>query len=308
MIVVFGSLNIDLVFPVRALPRPGETALADTYQRAAGGKGGNQAAAAALAGAECRMVGCVGDDEFGNWVLARLASANVDVGAVARVAAPTGCAAVAVDSHGGNQIIVASGANLELDAAQVPDDWLGTDTTLVMQFEVPLERNWALARRARARNARLSLNAAPAQPIPGGLGALFDVLIVNEHEAAAVAADLRLTAATAEALLRGLAARYETRCIMTLGAQGALAAGPQGLSRIGALEVRAVDTTAAGDAFVGAYAAALDRGLDADAALHRASIAGGLACTKAGALPSIPAAGEVEAHLNRLAPPIRIGE
>lgn len=306
MIVVFGSLNMDLVFPVDALPRPGETTLGGTYHRAAGGKGANQAAAAALAGADCRMVGCVGDDAFGQAVVAALGNVGVDVERVERVAAPTGCAAVTVDAQGENQIVVAGGANLEARASQVPDAWLGPETTLVMQCEVPPKQNWILAKRAQTRGARIVLNAAPARPIPSEVGQLLDVLIVNEQEAAAIAAELGLAVRVAVKLAEALAERVQTQCVLTLGAAGALTAGHMGVNRASALEIEAVDTTAAGDTFVGYFAAALDRGLDVTAALHRASVAGGLACTKLGAFPSLPCAREVDAHLECLAPPNRI--
>ena len=142
MIVVFGSLNVDLVFPVAALPGPGETVLGERYSLASGGKGANQAAAAARAGAATRMVGCVGEDAFADRVTADLSAAGADIGAVRRVAGPTGCAAVAVDSGGENQIVVASGANLAASADQVPDAGVAAGATVLMQLEVPPGEYW----------------------------------------------------------------------------------------------------------------------------------------------------------------------
>src|SRR5258706_7016862 len=162
MIVVFGSINIDLVFVLAALPRSGETVLGPSYSVVAGGKGANQALAAARDGAHVALVGAVGDDVFAGPALAELTQAGIDLTRLARVSAPTGCAAIAVDPAGANQIIVASGANLHARADQVPDEWLGRGTTVVVQREVPMAELARLLPRARARGARVVLNVAPA--------------------------------------------------------------------------------------------------------------------------------------------------
>ncbi len=151
MIVVFGSINVDLVVRVEALPRPGETVLSPGYAAVAGGKGANQAVAAARAGADVRMVGCVGHDAFADIALADLRLAGVDLAATTRVDTLTGCAMICVDSQGRNQIAVASGANRRLRSAQLNDAHLGSATTLVVQLEVDSEETWAVVRRARAR-------------------------------------------------------------------------------------------------------------------------------------------------------------
>ena len=301
MIVVFGSLNIDLVFRVQQLPRPGETHLCPSYDSAVGGKGANPAAAAARAGGECRMVGCVGRDAFGERALAELAAAGVDTTGVVRADRPTGCAAVVVDAGGENQIAVASGANQAARAAEVSDAWLDDKTTLVLQLEVPVAENWQLLRRARERGARTILNAAPALPLPDEAGALVDYLVVNEHEAQALAASIA-TPGDDAANARALAGHYGNTCIVTLGAAGALAAGPMGMLAIGALAVDAVDSTGAGDAFVGALAAALEEGQTLATALRQASVAGALACTVGGALPSLPRREAILAALDGLPP------
>ena len=162
MVVVFGSLIADLVFSVANLPRPGETVACPRLGIYPGGKGANQAVAAARAGADVRMSGCVGGDEFGGLLVGALRASGVNVDAVRQVAVPTGCAAVCVDARGQNQIAIAVGANAEARAAQVDDRWLGPTTTLVLEMEVPGEENAALLGRARARGARTILNAAPA--------------------------------------------------------------------------------------------------------------------------------------------------
>ena len=299
MIVVFGSLNLDLVFRVEALPSPGETRLCPGYDSAVGGKGANQAAAAARAGGDCRMVGCIGADGFGDRVARELAACGVDIDGVARVGRPTGCAAVIVDANGENQIAVASGANLEARAEAVADDWLRAASTLLLQLEVPAEENWRLLQRARERGLRVVLNAAPAATIPAKVARHIDVLVVNEHEARTLLQD---DAADDAANARALAATTGGACIVTRGGAGALAAHPDGMLDIGALPVDVVDSTGAGDAFVGALAAALDAGQKLAPALRQASVAGALACTLPGALPSLPTRRAILAALDRLPP------
>ena len=206
MIVVFGSINIDLVFVLAALPRSGETVLGPSYSVVAGGKGANQALAAARDGARVALVGAVGDDVFAGPALAELTQAGIDLTRLARVAAPTGCAAIAVDREGANQIIVASGANLHARADQVPDEWLGRGTTVVVQREVPMAELAKLLPRARARGARVVLNVAPAGPVAPEALAAVDVLVANEGEAEALARAHGLADADPAALARALAA------------------------------------------------------------------------------------------------------
>ena len=300
MLLVFGSLNVDLLFQVAALPRPGETVLCGGYEVAAGGKGANQAAAAARAGADVRMVGQVGDDGFGHYARAALAGAGVDGTGIATSARATGIAAIGVDRQGENQIIVASGANLDSDAAQVADGDLAPGVTLLCQNEVRPEATYALLARARARGVRTILNLAPATAVPDPVLGALDLLVVNQIEAASAAGRDGEPAA----LARDLAARHALTCVITLGSAGALAMAREGGWRIGALAVEALDTTGAGDAFVGVLAAALDRGLALPDALARASVAAGLACTRIGAQTSQPDLAAIEARLADLAPAV----
>lgn len=299
MIVVFGSLNMDLIVPVAALPRPGETVLAPRYDRAPGGKGANQAVAAARAGARVAMAGCVGRDEDGDRLLEALAAAGVDTAPIAAVPAPTGLAVVAVAEGGENLIVAASGANLAARRAMVPDALLADCSTLLLQMELPPDETFALARRARAAGRRVVLNCAPAGAIaPEAL----DVLVMNEGEARAVAAAMGLGEEAAEGIALGLARRHRLTAVVTLGAEGALAASPQERWRIGALPVAAVDSTGAGDAFTGTLAAAIDNGMAFAAALRCASVAGALACLVPGAMPALPAAAAIDARVEELAP------
>jgi ribokinase len=301
MILVFGSLNADLVFQVPALPRRGETVLCPGYALAAGGKGANQAAAAARAGAAVRMVGHLGGDSFGDVLRQGLAQAGVDCAGVAIAASATGVAVIGVEPGGENQIMVGSGANLATRAEQVSDAELRPGVTLLCQNEVAPAATFALLERAARRGARTILNLAPAAPLAAAVLDALDVLAVNQIEAA-MATGSRSDPNEPQALARALATRHALTCVVTLGGAGAIACTPADGWRIGALAVEPVDTTGAGDAFVGVLAAALDRGLALPDALRRASVAAGLACTRLGAQTSQPSAAEIEARLPDLAP------
>ena len=303
MIVVFGSINVDMVMAVPTLPRPGETVLAPGYRLVPGGKGANQALAAARGGAAVSMVGSVGRDGFAEVALSLLRAAGIDLSRVAPCDAATGCAIVCVDPGGENQIAVASGANLATRADQVADAMLGPDTTVLMQCEVAADETASLIARARARGARIVLNAAPAAPLAAATLDALDVMVVNRIEAEMLGA----AAADPLAAARSLAAAHRLAAIVTLGGDGAVAATAEAAWRIGALAVRPVDTTGAGDAFVGVLAAALDRGDDLSAALRRASVGAALACLVEGAQPGIPDEAAIAARLEELPPARPVG-
>ena len=300
MLVILGSVNADLLFKVQKLPAPGETVLCPGYTMAPGGKGSNQAAAAAKAGAMTRFVGHLGDDAYGPVVRNLLIDAGIDCTALAISAKPTAIAVIGVDEAGENAIIVASGANLDTDASQVPDTLLGPDTTLLCQNEIRLAATAAILARGKAAGARTILNLAPAGPLTADVLRTLDVLVVNEIEA-------RMAAGTSEGqpieLARRLACEHGLTCVVTLGASGAVAISPGGGWRVGSLPIEPVDTTGAGDAFVGVLAAALDAGKAMPEALHRASIAAGLACLAMGAQSSQPQAAEIDDRLTELPPP-----
>ncbi|HWA50136.1 MAG TPA: PfkB family carbohydrate kinase [Dongiaceae bacterium] len=306
MIVVFGSLNVDLTVPVTHLPEPGETVLGPGYQIVPGGKGANQALAAARAGAKVAMVGRVGRDSFADVALSELRAGGVDISRVERDEHSTGCALIAVDTKGQNQIVLATGANAAALERQVPDEWLTPETLVVMQMEVWPAQNWALVARATARGARVLLNAAPAGPIQGIALASLHWLIVNETEAVAVAAGLGLGRLEARAAASAIASAADITCIVTLGGEGALAFTREASWQIKALPISPVDTTAAGDAFVGAFAAAIDAGAALPDALQTASIAGGLACLNRGAQPSLPLKTAIDARRAELSPAVNI--
>jgi ribokinase len=298
MILSFGSVNLDLIATVERLPRAGETVLGPGYRALPGGKGANQALAARRAGAEVQFVGCVGQDAFAAPALAELAAAGVGLDRVVRhETAPTGCALICVDPKGENQIAVALGANAELTAAHVPDALLTRETILLLQREVTAEESWRLARRAAARGACVLLNLAPCGDVPKDVLHALDWLILNEGEAAELARELGLgsdAAALAKALGIGV--------VTTLGTDGIAACRGQERWRVPALAITPVDTTGAGDAAVGAYAAALDRGLSTAEALRWASVAGALACLTPGAQNSLPSERDIRDALPRLPP------
>jgi ribokinase len=300
VIVVFGSINVDFLMRVPRLPVAGETVLGGTYLVAPGGKGANQACAAARAGGpgtRVRMIGMVGDDLWADLALTELRAAGVDLSGVGRGPGGTGCASILVDASGANAIGVASGANMALRADAVPAATLDPDTTLLLQMEVPAAANWTLIRRARAHGARIVLNVAPAAAVPSDCLDAIDVLVMNEVEAAAV----RGRAGTPRELASALSTRYGLLCIITLGAAGALAVSAEGAWAIGALGIAPLDTTGAGDCFVGALAVALDLGQALPQALRFASVAAGLSCLGSGAQPSAPKRAAIEARLGDLA-------
>ena len=292
MVVVFGSINLDLVARVPRFPRPGETLAGESFATCPGGKGANQALAAARAGAHVGLVGAVGNDAFAAPALALLRAGGVDLSRVRTVDAPTGVAMIHVAASGENAIAVVAGANALADPDDVPAEWLAPATILVLQQEVPAAANAALAKRARAHGAKIVLNAAPARPLSRDALGTLDVLIVNEMEMLALAGEHGLPHAPVR-FAQAFAQRHGGICVVTQGAEGAVAAAPGVCCRLHAPPVAVVDTTGAGDAFVGAFAAARDGGGDLRAALCRGVAAGTLACARRGAQTALPDAGEV---------------
>lgn len=310
-VVVVGSLNVDLHLAVPRHPRPGETVAArprgaggSAPRRSPGGKGANQALAASRAGARVAMIGAVGQDAEAEIAISLLREAGVDLSGVANVTAPTGLAVVAVDPCGENTIIVDAGANAAVDAAAVRTHArrLAEATAVLLQGEIPREGSEEAARLA---GGRLLLNPAPVGELDPAVLRRADPLVVNEHEAAAmltllevesagedpVAADPDGPVTGAESLARALHEAGVPSVVLTLGGRGSLTVDATGLRRQGIAAVTAVDTTGAGDAFIGALAACLAAGAElAPAAEHAARFAGA-SVTAAGAQPSYPARG-----------------
>ena len=276
-VVVVGSLNMDLVVGVERHPKPGETVIGGDLQRFPGGKGANQAVAAARLGARVRMVGRVGLDEYGAELLRGLENEGIDALGVGRVGTPTGVALISVDVQGQNAIVVSPGANARLQPDDLEPERFEGAEVVVLQLETPLETVHRAAELGRAAGARVLLNAAPAQVLPEDLLAVTDVLVVNEFEAVQVA---------------GAAEPESPEAALAL-ARGLVWAGTEGEGHLPAFEVDPVDTTAAGDAFVGGLAAALAAGNPLLEALRFGSAAGALAATRFGAQASLPKPGDV---------------
>lgn len=303
MIVVFGSINIDLVTPVERLPGPGETVLGPGYDLHPGGKGANQALAARRAGADVVLVGATGRDRFSDAALALLTADGVDLDHVAQVDEPTGAAFIATDREGANQIIVAAGANAVVRHDALRQLELAAEDILLLQREVPEEACLAAARAMKRAGGRVILNLAPAEAPSAALLDQLDILIVNEHEAAVLAQALGWQEPDPDAIARRLDGERGIATVATLGAAGVVAWIGGTRQRLAAPEVAVVDTVAAGDSFTGAFAAALAAGKDMAAALRDGLAAGSLACTLRGAQPSIPRAAAIAALAATLADP-----
>lgn len=269
-VAVVGSVNLDLVARCERLPRPGETVTGATFDRLPGGKGANQAAAAAKLGAEVSMVACVGEDGFAHEALAPLQEVGVDVSGVRRTEHATGVALILVGELGENQIVVAPGANADLRGMDVH---LGPTDVVLCQLEVPLEAVEAAAEQA---TGLFCLNVAPARPVPVALLERADVVVANRYERETLAEEPRLLA-------------------LTLGEHGAvLLEHGREVARASPPAVEAVDGTAAGDAFCAALAVSIVEGRSREDALARACAAGALAASRFGAQPSLPTAAELD--------------
>ena len=302
-IVVLGSLNIDLVVAVPRLPRPAQTIMGERLHTFPGGKGANQAVAAARLGGAVYMVGRIGKDAFGDMLLHSLAADKVDTTAIERDAdEPTGAALILVEEGGQNMIAVAPGANARVDADDVQRATTKLDAqgVLLLQLEIPLRAVRAAVQGARQRGSRIILNAAPATSnLPDALLRRVDVLVMNEVEASTLFD--RTVNSLDEAARVGQAAigRGVTAAIVTLGAAGAVVVDASGASPIDAYPVMAVDATAAGDAFVGALGLGLVRGADLVSAARLGAAAGAAAVRRAGAQSSLPRPADLEALLGR---------
>ncbi|GAB4382657.1 MAG: ribokinase [Phycisphaerales bacterium] len=292
-VCIVGSINMDLVVRAPRLPSPGQTLIGGPFSRFPGGKGANQAVAAARAGARVTMIGAVGDDEHGSMLRRSLADNGVDLSQIrAMSATPTGVALITVDEGGENTIVVAPGANalVQADTVEAAAGAVQDADVLLAQLEVPLEAVHRAAALARDARVRVVLNAAPARELPRDLLELVDVLIVNRGEAALIAGCP--PSQSPESLAETLQAFGVPGVIITLGADGALYAGERTI-HVPAFPVEPVDTVGAGDAFAGAFAAAIAGGMPTREALRFAGAAGALAATKHGAIPSLPTREEI---------------
>jgi ribokinase len=296
VITVLGSINLDYVVRVAHHPLPGETILGGDVETHPGGKGANQAVAAARAGARVRMIGCVGGDAPGAFMRENLEREGIDTTLVRSVVGPSGAAFIAVSDAGQNTIIVSPGANGLVSAQDLNPTKLAWSKLLLMQLEVPLETVMATASLARQGGVRVVLNLAPARELSAAHLKDIDLLIVNEIEAGTLGGVTPKTPSEALEVARGLRRSVKV-VIVTLGAQGAVYSSDDGEAHVPSPKVKVVDTTAAGDAFIGALCTALTDGLALETAVKRGVIAGALACTKAGAQPSLPRKAEIDAMM-----------
>jgi ribokinase len=289
-IVVVGSVNLDLVVTAPTLPQPGETVLGGDLRTVPGGKGANQAVAAARAGARCAFIGAVGQDAFAQPLRDNLAAAGVALRGLRTVPGPSGVALITVDAAAENSIVVAPGANAQLSGLDAEDRAaIAAADVLLCQLEIPLTTVRQAAIVARAAGTMVVLNAAPARALPAELLDAVDILVVNEVEAAAVAA-----AGWSTDVLTALLA-VVPRVVLTLGARGAAYADRDGTRLdVDAPRIDAVDTTAAGDAFAGAFVVALAERRPVAEALRWACAAGAACARRPGASSALPTRDDID--------------
>ena len=290
-----GSVNGDVTFEVERLPRPGETVVGSGHYVTPGGKGANQAVAAARLGAKATLIGMVGEDNDGTRLLDGLEAEGIDTNAVTRIGTRTGTAFITVDSDAENTIVVSPGANADLspERLEAHSAILSGAKVVLAQFEVPLE---TVLRSAQLTTGLFILNPAPALPVPADLLERVDILIVNRSELAVLTGsdepgDIESAAKLAQTLSK--------QTVVTLGSDGAILVDPEGWIHHAAVVVDAVDPTGAGDTFCGAIAAQLSRGVSLADSIPFAVAAGALAVTKVGAQAAMPERDQVEALVGR---------
>ncbi len=293
MLLVFGSINVDFLFPVAHLPQPGNTLWSHGRAAAmAGGRGANQAVAASRDGAAVTLFGAVGDDMLADTALEGLRRDGVDLRHVMRVPGATGRSAITVDMKGRTTIVVDSGANVSARAAQVPDRMLGPRTTLLVQLETDLVETAALIGRAHGRGCRVIVNVSPGRPIDTSALRDADLLIGDSDEIAWMGEHIGTGNNPAS-----LHAALGVPTVRMMGAQGAEAMGGDGYMKIPAMPVIMRDTTAAADCFTGVLAASLDHGANLYRAMRRASVAAALTTTQVGGQDSMPWSDAIDAAL-----------
>ena len=287
MIIVFGAIYADIVMRVDEFPDPGETVLTKTYSYVPGGKGANQALAASRAGQVVLLAGAVGNDAQGVLALTLLQSAGIDLSAVKESSMPTGCSSIFVNKHAENMICSASGANMEVRENQITDQMLKEAEAIVLQCEAPIDECAKLASRAKQAGVTVILNLAPAIHVPDYYLNNVDYLIMNEVEAKFMCKDLNLTDTISMAIT--ISQQKQLIVILTQGEKGCALALNGNISHFPAPKINAVDTTAAGDTFIGYVAAGIaSSDFSIESAIQTASKAASICCTREGSQPSIP--------------------
>ena len=296
-LLVVGSLNADLVVRAPRFPQPGETISGEDLQVIPGGKGANQAVAAARHGANVVMLGRVGKDNFGDLLQENLESNRVDTELIRRDDASTGTAIIVVDANGQNSIVLSAGANGNVSSSDVEFASFSTFNLLLLQLEIPLPTVLSAAKKAKENGLRVILNPAPARELPDELIALADFIVPNETELSLLSGLPVKDLPSAETAAKRLRERGAQNVIVTLGSRGALLVTGEGVTHVDAFQVEVVDTTAAGDAFIGGFASVLDSS-SLPEAVQYACACGALATTKFGAQPSLPTKEEVERFMS----------
>jgi ribokinase len=297
-ILVIGSLNADLVVRAPHFPQPGETISGGDLRIIPGGKGANQAVAAARQGASVAMLGRVGQDSFGPFLLESLKSDLVDISHVHLDGSATGTAIIVVDANGQNSIVLSPGANGKVSPEDVDNASALRPGLILLQLEIPISTVLHAARRARQNGSLVILNPAPAQSLPDELISLADFVIPNETELSLLSGIEVRDISSAEKAARVLLDRGARNVIVTLGSKGALVISGKQVTQVASYKVDVVDTTAAGDAFIGGFASAMLRRLEIVDAVKYANACGALAVTKFGAQPSLPTKEETEKFIS----------
>lgn len=295
MIIVFGSNVLDLFFQQADLPPHDNALFIDSHNEEPGGKGANQAVAAAKAGAEVHFYGALGDGGHGRQMFKNLSNYGIDVTGIQFVDTPSGLATIFVDeTDGTHRIVVSQGANLLAKQSKVSDKVLDKNSIVLVQGELPITETIALVKRAKAKGARTVMNFAPAtQPLTEDFLRDLDIIILNEHEANALGKMVGIDADDKVAFACAVYEKFRLTTIVTLGPDGCIAADESTIYTANPLKIKAVDTVGAGDAFCGYFCAALEKGLKFEEALQWASVAGSLACTQVGAQTALPEKDEV---------------
>ena len=298
-IVVIGSLNADLVVKSPRFPQPGETISGSDLQIIPGGKGANQAVAAARQGADVAMVGRVGSDSFGPFLVDNLNANQVDTTHVTVDSSATGTAIIVVDTNGQNSIVLSPGANGNVSPTDVDSASFLSSKLLLLQLEIPTPTVLHAAQQARAHGLTVILNPAPAKLLPSELLSAVDILIPNESELSLLTGLPVNDIASAETAAKEMLKQGVKTVIVTLGSKGALLVTDAQVKHVNTFNVNVLDTTAAGDAFIGGFASAILGGTSLEDSVRYGCACGALATTKFGAQPSLPTKAEVEKFIKQ---------